>query len=87
MPGVDRFTATPDPAHAGQPLEICFNNPALSGDTITVELDNGEGIATTVPITLNSSGYGCTAWTVPSSMWDLVNMNQSTSLEHTVSVV
>ena len=82
----DRFTASPSPVPAGDQLEICFTNPALAGTKVTITLDNGEGQSASVDIDLNSEGYGCTSWTVPSTGWDIVKMNQPTSLEHMVVV-
>lgn len=86
MPVPDRFTVTPEPATAGDPVQICFTNSSLAGDTIAVGLDNGEGSATSVNITLDEHGYGCTSWTVPATGWDVIRMNQATSAEH-VTVV
>lgn len=84
---IDRFTSTPRPAEAGKDVKICFTNPALAGTIISVELDNGDGNVIAIDITLNSDGHGCTTWSVPAAGWNLINMNQPTSLEHTTPVV
>ena len=82
----DRFSVNPEPAVAGDDIEICFENSELAGTTITVDLDNGEGATKKVNIALNSDGYGCVTWAVPATGWDLIKMNQSTSAEHVTFV-
>jgi len=82
----DRFSVSPEPATAGDDIQICFDNPALAGQTITVQLDNGGGATSSIQITLDGEGHGCAMWAVPGTGWDLIKMNQATSAEH-VTVV
>lgn len=72
---------------AGEDLEICFDNPALAGTSITVEISNGEGLTESVEITLDTDGHGCATWHVPATGWEIVNLNSGTSLEHSLPVV
>jgi len=83
---IDRFAATtPDPVPSGGTLNICFDDSALAGQTVTIEIDNGTDQAT-LDITLDGNGHGCKGWTVPPG-WTVVKLNHPTSAQHTVAVI
>ena len=84
----DRFTTKPDPAVAGEDLEICFDNPQLAGETITVSISNGEGTGSdSIDIALDEHGHGCKTWTVLATGGDVVQLNEASSGQHTTPVV
>ena len=82
----DRFTVTPEPAIAGDDIQICFDNTALANTSVTINLDNGEGASDSVIIALDEEGHGCATWSVPGTGWDYIKMNQATSAEHVTLV-
>ena len=85
---IDRFTSEPDPAEAGNDVEICFKNPDLAGTTVTIRISNGQGTEEdTIDIDLDENGEGCKTWPVPATGWNALLLNEPTSLEHTTPVV
>lgn len=81
----DRFTTSPaSPFPAGTVVTVCFTNPALAGQTITVDVRSDTGESQSLAITLNTEGYGCVTWTAPS--WDTATFQHSTSADHAVVI-
>lgn len=64
------------PLAAGSTITIGFSNPALAGQTVTIDIDGAtlpEPEFTKVEITLDASGKGSVEWTVPG--WFAVSFN------------
>ena len=84
-PPIDRFTITPDPCSPGDTLTICFDGIPGTASPTTVTLTDAAGHGTTIQISLNAQGYGCTTWTVP--LWNGVIAQHPDSSDHAVVVI
>lgn len=67
---------TPYTLRVGGTATITYFNPALAGQTVTIDIDNGrrrDPQTDTVQITLDATGHGMVTWTVPN--WSLAKFN------------
>ncbi|GAB4148564.1 MAG: hypothetical protein Fur0037_16870 [Planctomycetota bacterium] len=79
--------ASSETPRAGQVITITYSDPGRAGDTITVEIDNGEVPKPTVVevyIRLDQNGNGSTQWTVPD--WWVAHLNAPKVREITLAI-
>ncbi len=70
------LSVSPDVLAAGGTATISYSNPAMAGQVIVVDIDDGMRPNTQrrqVEIRLDESGKGTAVWPVPA--WDLANFN------------
>lgn len=81
----DRFTTNPaSPFPAGTTVSVCFSNPGLAGQTISVTVLLGSGSSETLSITLDGEGHGCRSWVAP--VVDTAIFQHTTSADHAVVI-
>ena len=77
----DRFTTTPtSPFAAGTTVQVCFTNPSLANQRVTVSVVSVAGEQHSLNIALDGEGHGCTSWVAPA--WDGGTFEHSTSADH-----
>lgn len=62
-----RITVDPDTCAVGDTVEVCFDNPSLANQKVTIGINDGtvSGPTDSVSIQLDSTGKGCTTWVAP----------------------
>lgn len=78
----DLITHTPANPSPGGTVNICYENAARAGETITVSMDNGAGDPPIEhELALDSNDKGCFDFTIPAS-WITISVNAPDSAEH-----
>lgn len=70
------LTVNPDTLQAGETATINYSNPEMAGETVTVEVDNGDPVnpeTDSVEIPLDANGNGSADWPVPD--WPVAKFN------------
>ncbi len=82
-----RFEGTESTISQGQTLTIHYENSALAGENVTVDVVSLQypDQNTTVQITLDANGKGTADFTPPSS-WEVLRLEHSTSRDYTVAI-
>lgn len=81
---IDRFSHSPANPSASDEVECSFLNPALANQQIDVLVRaNGEPYQS-IPITIDSAGFGSFAFTCPDV--DVLTLQHSTSADHGIVV-
>lgn len=80
-----RFTFTPaSPFSAGTTVRVCFNNPDLAGQTISIGIELTNGSTSSQSLQLDAQGNGCFDWVAPSA--DGAVFSQPTSADEIVVI-
>ncbi len=79
------LTVTPNPLVQGGTAVVCVSGSSHTSETITVNIDDGEGHTSSVQIVLDAQGAGCADWTVPN--WEQALFNYGNCDEVGLSIV
>jgi hypothetical protein len=74
--------------NAGKSVSIGYTNPAMAGQTVIIEVDNGmrrETQTAVIEIHLDAKGRGSATWTVP--QWFGANFNAPEAAEQHATIV
>lgn len=75
---------------AGQSVSVNYSDPSSAGQTVYIEVDNGDPINPTihiVPMKLDASGNGSASWHSPEGGWGTVaNFNAPGVSQKTIAV-
>lgn len=78
------ITVEPQPLTAGGTAKVCIRGSTHGGQTVQVQISNGQGGTDTLDVTLDPDGSGCADWTVPA--WPQAEFSYSTCPSVTVPI-